>query len=81
MLGLTLRQPAWSILAGILMPFQAGLMWRAARTIDSKPAPLVIVLLGPVVVGLGNVVPVLQDATGSLSLIVGAHISSLLPLP
>ena len=72
MLGLTLHQPAWSILTGILMPFQAGLMWRAARTIDSKSAPLVIVLLGPVVVSLGNVVPVLQDATGSLSLIVGA---------
>src|ERR1700727_685578 len=47
MLGLTLHQPAWSILTGILMPFQAGLMWSAARTIDSKSAPLVIFFVGP----------------------------------
>jgi diguanylate cyclase (GGDEF)-like protein len=72
MLGYTLRQPVWFIVGGTLMPLQAGLMWKAARIIDSKSAPLVVVFLGPVVVGLGNVVPVLRDVTGSLSLIVGA---------
>jgi len=72
MLGLTLRQPAWSVVGGVLMPLQAGLMWKAARTIDAKPAPLVLALLGAAFVGLANGVPVLQDAKGSLSLIVGA---------
>ncbi len=72
MLGLTLRQPVWSALGGILMPLQAGLMWKAARTIDANPAPLVLALLGAAFVGLANGVPVLRDAKGSLSLIVGA---------
>jgi diguanylate cyclase (GGDEF)-like protein len=73
MLGLTLRQPAWSILGGVLMPLHAGLMWKAARTIDAKPAPLVLALLGAAVVGLANVVPLLQrGSAAALSLIVGA---------
>jgi len=57
---------------GVLMPLHAGLMWKAARTIDSRSAPLVIVLLGPAFVGLGNFVPLLREAAGSLSLTVGA---------
>jgi diguanylate cyclase (GGDEF)-like protein len=72
MLGLVLRQPLWSAVGGVLMPFQAGLMWKAARAIDAKSAPLVIALVGPAFVGLGNVVPVLRDVTASLSLVVGA---------
>jgi diguanylate cyclase (GGDEF)-like protein len=72
MLGYTSHQPVWFIAGGILMPLHAGLMWKAARTIDSKSAPLIIVSLGPAVVGLGNFVPVLRDAAGSLSLIVGS---------
>jgi diguanylate cyclase (GGDEF)-like protein len=73
MLGLTLRQPVCSILGGVLMPLHAGLMWKAARTIDAKPAPLVLALLGAAVVGLANVVPLLQRGNAAaLSLIVGA---------
>lgn len=72
MLGLTLRQPGWSTLGGVLMPLHAGLMWKAARTIDAKPAPLVLALLGAALVGLSNAVPVLRDAAGSVSLFVGA---------
>ena len=72
MLGLILHQPAWSVLGGSLLPFQASLMWKAARTIDSKRAPLVLVLLGPVAVGLASVVPGLREVTGSLSLTTGA---------
>jgi diguanylate cyclase (GGDEF)-like protein len=71
MLGVMLRQPAWSVLGGVLLPFQASLMWKAARTIDAKPAPLIL-LLGPVAVGLAGGLPGLRDATASLSLTVGA---------
>jgi diguanylate cyclase (GGDEF)-like protein len=71
MLGFTSHQPAWLALGGILLPFQSSLIWKAARTIDSKPAPFVLAL-GPVVVGLAGGVPGLQNATGSLSLTIGA---------
>jgi len=69
---LTLRQPAWSVLGGSVLSFQASLMWKAARTIDSKSAPLVLALLGPVVVGLASGMPGLRGATASLSLTTGA---------
>jgi len=73
MFGITLRQPAWPIIGGILMIFQAGLMWKAVRNFASKSAPLVLVFLGPAVVGLANLVPALQGGAGaSLSLFVGA---------
>jgi diguanylate cyclase (GGDEF)-like protein len=46
-------------------------MWKAARTVDSKPAPFAITLLGPAVVAITGGIPHLRDITGSLSLIVG----------
>jgi diguanylate cyclase (GGDEF)-like protein len=55
MLGLVLRQPAW-VLGVTLLVLQASLVWKAARTIDSKSGPIVVVLLGPLVVGLVGVV-------------------------
>src|SRR3984957_19987947 len=61
MLGLILRQPIW-VLGVTLLVLQASLVWKAARTIDSKPGPIVIVLLGPLVVGLVGVVFGLQYA-------------------
>ena len=72
MLGFTMHQPAWLAIGGILMPLQSGLMWKAARTFDAKPAPLYLTLLGPVIVGLAGAAPVLKDVTGSLSLVAGA---------
>jgi diguanylate cyclase (GGDEF)-like protein len=72
MLGLTLGQPAWVAVGSALMPFQAGLMWKAARNVDARPAPLMLALLGAGVVGLGNFVPVMREVGASLSLIVGA---------
>ena len=75
MLGFTSHQPAWLAIGGTLLPLQSGLIWKAARTIDSKPAPLFLALLGPAVVGLAGGVPVLQNAAGSLSLTVGAAYS------
>ena len=76
MLGFTLHQQAWSALGGILLPLQAGVIWKASRIIDSKPAPLVLVVLGAAVVGLAGVVPDLRSIAGSLSLIAGAAYSA-----
>ena len=75
MLGFTLHQQAWLALGGILLPLQAGVIWKAARIIDSKPAPLVFVVLGAAVVGLAGVVPGLRSIAGSLSLVAGAAYS------
>jgi diguanylate cyclase (GGDEF)-like protein len=75
MLGFTLHQQVWSAFGAVLLPFQAGLMWKAARTIDAKPAPLLLALIGPAAVGLAGGVPVLRDVVASLSLTVGAAYS------
>jgi diguanylate cyclase (GGDEF)-like protein len=63
MLGVMFRQPAWSAIGGVLLPFQASFMW--------KPAPLVL-LLGPVFVGVAGGLPGLHEATAALSLTIGA---------
>jgi diguanylate cyclase (GGDEF)-like protein len=70
MLGVMFRQPAWSAIGGVLLPFQASLMWKAARTIDAKPAPFIL-FLGPLIVGVAGGLPGLRDATAALSLTIG----------
>jgi hypothetical protein len=72
MLGLTLRQPVSSILGGSLLALAPGLVWKAARTFDAKPAPVVLVLLGLAVVGLASSVPGIRHVTESLSFVTGA---------
>jgi diguanylate cyclase (GGDEF)-like protein len=68
MLGPALRQPIWSIFSGILLVCAPGLIWKAARTLDARPAPLVIALLGALAVGLATAFPGTRDIAGSLSL-------------
>jgi diguanylate cyclase (GGDEF)-like protein len=72
MLGFTLHQQTWLAIGGILLPFQSGLIWKAARIVDSKPASIVLAVLGPVVVACAGSVPGLNNIAGSLSLIAGA---------
>jgi diguanylate cyclase (GGDEF)-like protein len=72
MLGFTSRQPVWLGLGGSLLSFQSSLVWKAARTIDTKPAPVVLVLLGPLLVGLGGAIPGVREFAGSLALTMGA---------
>jgi diguanylate cyclase (GGDEF)-like protein len=72
MLGVALHQPVWSVLGGCLLPLQSGLIWKAARNIDSKPTPLVFAFLGPIV-GLAGGLPHVPN--GTLSLVVGAAYS------
>src|SRR5271156_6148219 len=54
MLGFTLHQQAWLGVGGVLLPLQAGLIWKAARIVDSKPGPLVLAVLGPAIVALAG---------------------------
>jgi diguanylate cyclase (GGDEF)-like protein len=72
MLGFTLHQSVWLGIGGSLLSFQSSLIWKAARTFDSKPAPFVIALFGPVAVGLAGGVPGIREVGGSLSLTMGA---------
>ena len=72
MLGSALHEPLGSILGGSLLALAPGLIWQAARTLDGKPAPFVVALLGMVVVALARSVPGLHDIQGSLSLAIGA---------
>jgi len=70
MLGSASHQPAWFILSGALLALSPGLMWKAARTFDAKPAPIVLVLLGAAVV-VANGASGLRDIAASLSLAAG----------
>ncbi|MGA2817966.1 MAG: GGDEF domain-containing protein [Xanthobacteraceae bacterium] len=72
MLGFTSQQPIWLGLGGGLLSFQSALVWKAARNLDSKPVPLVIVVVGPMIVGLAGGVPGIREFAGSLSLAMGA---------
>ena len=42
MFSVQLEQPALSAFGGALLCTQSGLIWKAARNIDGKPAPLVL---------------------------------------
>jgi diguanylate cyclase (GGDEF)-like protein len=72
MLGFTSHQPAWLGLGGSLLSFQSALVWKAARAIDSKRAPVVLVFLGPVVVALAGGIPIIREVAGSLAITMGA---------
>jgi diguanylate cyclase (GGDEF)-like protein len=71
MLGFTSHQPVWLGLGGCLLSLQCSLVWKAARTIDSKPASLIVALAGPAVVGLAGGVPGIREFSGSLALATG----------
>jgi len=72
MVGYTSHQPAFLGLGGGLLSSQSSLIWKAARTFDSKPAPLLLVLLGPLIVGFAGGIPYVREIAGSLALTMGA---------
>jgi diguanylate cyclase (GGDEF)-like protein len=72
MAGYTSHQPAWLGLGGVLLSSQSALIWKAARAIDSKPAPPVLAVFGPAFVALAGGIPVIGEFAGSLSLTIGA---------
>jgi diguanylate cyclase (GGDEF)-like protein len=70
MLGATRHWPTATLIGNFLMPTQAGLMWKAARTLDSKRAPLAMALFGPLAASLAA--PLLHNIAGTAALAVGA---------
>jgi hypothetical protein len=68
MLGLVFSQPLYSIAGGYLLLLAQGSVWKAARTFDAKPAPLVVALLGSAILAAASFIPGLQSVTGSISL-------------
>jgi diguanylate cyclase (GGDEF)-like protein len=72
MFGVAPHQTARIVLGGALLSCQAGLIWKAARNLDGKSAPLPMALLAPLIVGLGSAPPGLRDNSAALALAVGA---------
>jgi diguanylate cyclase (GGDEF)-like protein len=72
MLAAALNQPAWALFGSVSLALAPGLIWKAARTFDAKPALLIFALLGAVVVGVAGTIPGLRFAAGSLSLVFSA---------
>ena len=72
MLGVALHEFDCVVLGGTLLSCQASLIWKAARDLDGKWAPLPVALLAPILVGAGSDAPVIRDNPGALALAVGA---------
>jgi diguanylate cyclase (GGDEF)-like protein len=71
MLGAVSHLPLRSMMGAILLALSHGLVWKAARTFDAKPAPLPLALLGMIAVGVANFAPGLQYIAGSAGPAVG----------
>jgi len=70
--GPVLHRPAVITLADGLMALGPGLIWKAARSLDAKPAPFALAVLGAVVVGLASASPTSRNAVDALSFATGA---------
>lgn len=71
MFGVVLQQQALSALGGVLLCSQSGLIWKAVRNIDGKPAPLVLAFIGPATTAAASVAPLFGDYAGSIALVGG----------
>jgi diguanylate cyclase (GGDEF)-like protein len=67
MVGPVLQRPALIMLADALVALGPGLIWKAARSLDGKPAPWAIAVLGGLVVGLASASPTTRSAINTLS--------------
>jgi diguanylate cyclase (GGDEF)-like protein len=66
------NEPAWAFLGGTLLTLGSGLIWKAARAFDAKPAPLTVALLGAVVIGLASSFPDTRAAAWQVGIAIGA---------
>jgi diguanylate cyclase (GGDEF)-like protein len=66
MVGPVLQRPALIMLADGLVALGPGLIWKAARSLDEKPAPWAIAVLGGAVVGLASASPTTRSAVNTL---------------
>jgi hypothetical protein len=71
MFGVVLQQQALSALGGVLLCSQSGLIWKAVRNIDGKPAPFVLAFIGPATTAAASVAPLFCDYAGSIALVGG----------
>jgi hypothetical protein len=62
MVGPVLRRPVLIMVADALVALGPGLIWKAARSLDGKPAPWAIVVIGGVVAGLASALPATRAA-------------------
>jgi diguanylate cyclase (GGDEF)-like protein len=72
MLGAALHEPGMTRIGATMMVLAHGLIWRAARVLDGKPAPLIVVLVGAIVVTIVGVALGARPLTASLDLAAGA---------
>jgi len=68
MFGVTLRAPAFSAGGGVLLCTQSALMWKAARTIDGRPAAWPLVFVGAAAIIGAGATPLLRDFAQSVGL-------------
>ena len=66
MVGPVLQRPALIMLADGFLALGPGLIWKAARSLDGKPAAWSITLLGAAVVGLASASPTTRSAINTL---------------
>jgi len=72
MFAVELEQPALSAVGGALLCTQSGLIWKAVRNFDGKPAPLVLVFLGGALIVTAGAIPLVREYAGSVALAGGA---------
>jgi diguanylate cyclase (GGDEF)-like protein len=70
-LAVAFNESAWTFLGGTLLTSGAGLIWKAARAFDAKPAPLAIALLGATVIGLASSFPGTRAAAWPVGMAIG----------
>jgi diguanylate cyclase (GGDEF)-like protein len=71
-LGLTLDRAFWFVAAGLLLALAHGLVWRAARSLDARPASILLALLGVIAVAMVSIVPTTHRFGAAVSLAAGA---------
>ena len=77
MLGAAWHLPSRPVIGGLLLALSQGLLWKAARSFDGKPAPLPLVFLGVIAVAIANFTPGLHYIAGATGPAVGvAYIAS-----
>jgi len=72
MLWSALQDPIYKIIAGMLLALAPGLTWQAARALDNRTAPFLVVLLGLFVVAIATAVHAPIHLVASSSLAAGA---------
>jgi diguanylate cyclase (GGDEF)-like protein len=64
--------PVWRLPGACLLALAPGLIWKAARSFDHKPAPLVVALLGAMLTALAIAAPAARQFAEPLSVASGA---------